>query len=267
MRIAPALCCLCACVASLASNAVEPGLTAGTLAMVNGLPLSLGLLDELARARQTGGAPPELLERRRMLDDLVNMEVLSQRAQATGIAARPQVRAELELADKTLLGQRLQQQMVTEMKIDEAELQARYRALPANVQIDASHILVRDEALARNLIAQLQRGASFAELARKHSQDAESRQRGGALGPMPMDEMVPTLAAAAQTLKPGQYTREPVKTGFGWHVIQLNALRTLPPPPFEKLKAGLRNEIATERLQAQIVQWRKEAKLTMLQAP
>jgi len=68
-------------------------------------------------------------------------------------------------------------------------------------------------------------------------------------------------------LKPGQYTLETVKTEFGWHVIRLSSLRTLPPPPFEKVKSGLRSEIATERLQAQLVQWRKEAKLTMLPAP
>lgn len=271
MRIAPALrcflTCLGACLASPAGHAAEPGLPAGTIAVVNGQPLSRGLIDELARARQAGGAPPEMLERRRMLDDLVNMELSSQRAQASGVAARPQTRAELELADKTLLGQRLLQQMAAEMKIDDAELQARYRTLVANVEIDANHILVKDEAAARELIAQLQRGASFTALARKHSLDAETRERGGALGFLSADAVVKPFAAAARALKPGQITTEPMQTEFGWHVIRLNATRTGPLPPFEAAKAGLRSDIAAERLQAQLAQWRKEAKLSVLQAP
>ncbi|HET7793012.1 MAG TPA: peptidylprolyl isomerase [Rhizobacter sp.] len=245
----------------------EPTLPAGTVAVVNGQLLSRHLLDELARARQTGGAPPEMQERGRLLDDLVNMELLSQRAKAHGVAARPQTRAELELSDKTLLGQRLLQQMAAEMQIDEAELQARYRALPPNVQIDASHILVKDEATARDLIAQLGRGASFSALARKHSQDPESRERGGALGPLPAGELVPAFAAAARALKPGQVAPVPVQTEFGWHVIRLASLRTQPLPPYEKLKPGLRDTITTERLRAQLAEWRRSAKVTPLQAP
>ncbi|MGY4827937.1 peptidylprolyl isomerase [Sphaerotilaceae bacterium SBD11-9] len=271
MRTPFALRCLCACLGGMlmhqAAGSAEAALPAGTVAVVNGQTLSRGLLDELARARQAGGAPPEMQERRRMLDDLVNMELLSQRAKASGLAARPQTRAELELSDKTLLGQRLLQQMAAQMQIDETELQARYRALPPNVQIDASHILVKDEATARDLIAQLGRGASFGALARKHSQDPESRDRGGMLGPLPAAELVPPFAAAAQALKPGQVTQTPVQTEFGWHVIRLSSVRTLPPAPYEKIKAGLRNEITTERLRAQLAQWRKEAKLTPLQAP
>ncbi|MCR5883593.1 peptidylprolyl isomerase [Rhizobacter sp. J219] len=258
---------ICSGLATTPVIAADATLPAGAVATVNGQPVSRAMLDELARSRAASGLPPEMQDRRRMLDDLVDMELLAQRAKATGVAARPQTRAELELAHKTLLGQRLMQQLIAEMPVDEAELQARYRTLPLDVQIDASHILVKEEKLARDLIAQLERGASFAALARKHTLDTETAARGGALNPVLVSELAPAFAAAAQALKPGQYTREPVQTEFGWHVIRLTALHTQPKPTYERLKDELRKLIAGERLQAQLAQWRKEAKLTVLQAP
>lgn len=264
MRVPLALLLLSASLAALAGDSTLPN---GAVAVVNGQPLSRGLLDELARARSAGNAPPEMQERRRMLDDLVDMEILSQRAKAGGVATRPQTRAELELAHKTLLGQRLLQQMANEMTIPDAELKSRYDKLPMDVQINASHILVKDEATARDLIAQLKRGASFAALARRHTLDTETIPRGGELGGLSASQLVPAFAAAAQALKPGQVTPEPVKTEFGWHVIRLRSLQTEPKPAFDAVKGELRKQIAGERLQAQLVQWRKEAKLTMLPAP
>lgn len=267
------LSCLWVCVASAAAqsptlpaqSASAP--TADVVATVNGQVLTRGLLDELARARGAAGAPTATAERSRLVDDLVTVELLSQRAQKTGVAARPQTRAELELAHKTLLGQRLLQRMSAEMQVDDATLQARYRELPADAQIDASHILLNDEAQARALIEQLQRGASFAQLARQHSLDTGSRERGGALGLAPASEFSPPFASAARALQPGQYTREPVRTEFGWHVIHLSASKPLPKPAFETVRAALRSQVVSERLQAQLDQWRKEAKLTVLQSP
>ena len=262
-----ALLLLCTSFAAPAAWAADVTLPPDAAALVNGQALSRGMLDELARARAAGGAPPEMQERRRMLDDLIDMELLSQRAKSSGVAARPQTRAELELAHKTLLGQRLLQQMAIEMTIPDADLQERYRTLPLDVQIDASHILVKEEKLARDLIAQLERGASFATLARKHTIDTETAPRGGALGAMSVSQLVPPFAAAAQALKPGQYTRVPVQTEFGWHVIRLGSVQTQPKPPYEQVKAEMRKQIAGERLQAQLAQWRKDAKLTVLKAP
>ncbi|MBL0730244.1 peptidylprolyl isomerase [Piscinibacter sp. HJYY11] len=259
--------CLCASALALAlpqpSRAAEPALPPGAVALVNGQPVSRALLDELARARNARS--PQ--DRARLLDDLVNAEIASQRAQASGVAARPQVRAEVELARKTLLGQQLLRRMVAEMQIDDSTLQARYRQLQPELQIDSDHILVKDETEARHLIAQLQRGAKFASLARKHSIDVETRDRGGALGALPATELAAPYAKAAQALQPGQVAKEPVNTEFGWHVIRLNAQRTIEKQPFEALKAALHTEIATERLQAQLTQWKKEAKLTVLKAP
>lgn len=237
------------------------------LVTVNGQALGQPLLDELARARGAAAAPTAAAERERLIDELVTMELMAQRARSTGVAARPGTRAELELARKTLLGQRLLERLSTEMPVDDATLQERYRALPGDEEIDASHILLADESTARDVISQLQRGASFAALARRHSLDTGSRARGGALGRAPSSEFSPPFAAAARALRPGRHTTEPVRTEFGWHVIRLKASRPLQRPTFETLRASLRAQVVSERLQAQLDQWRKEAKLSVLPTP
>jgi peptidyl-prolyl cis-trans isomerase C len=247
--------------------ASEPSLPAGAVAVVNKRSLASTLLDELLRARQADGSPPQTLDRRRILDDLVTMELLAQRAHSTGLAARPEVRAEVALSQKMLLGQQLLKRMTEEMQIDEAELQARYRALPIDVEIEASHILVKEEALARQLIAQLKQGASFAELARKHTLDTDTRPIGGNLGRVLAQELLPPLAAAVQTLKPGQTALDPVRTDVGWHVVRLSSSRTLPKKTYEVMKPKLRTPLVKEKLDAQIAQWRKEAKVTVLGTP
>lgn len=267
MRTCLAL-CLCAALAGAVVHAAQPAaLPPGAAALVNGQPVARSLLDELVRARAPRGEPVDTPTRSRLLDDLVNTELASQHAHQSGVAGRPETRAELELARKTLLGQRLLQQMLAEMQIDDATLQARYRDLPPDVQIDTAHILVKEEASARELIAQLQRGASFAELARKHSIDMETRDQGGELGTLRAGDLAAPFAQAAQALKPGQYARAPVHTEFGWHVIRLNAQRKFDKQPFETIKQALRMQIGSERLQAQVAQWKKEMKLTLLKAP
>lgn len=259
-----ALCLYAALAAPLVHGS---GLAPDTAATVNGQPIPRAWLDELARARQVQGTPTETQSRRQILDDLVMAELLVQRARQSGIAARPEVRAGQALAHKMLLGQRLLQHLSDQMQIDEGTLLARYRAEPPQREIDASHIVVADEATARDVLAQLRRGTSFTALARQHSIDEGTRERDGALGPMSAEELTEPFARAALALKPGQTTTAPVQTEFGWHVIRLHKLRTHPKPDFESVKASLRQQIVAERLQAQLDQWKKDAKLTVVQAP
>ncbi len=95
-------------------------------------------------------------------------------------------------------------------------------AMPAEEQVHARHILVSDEALAKQLIQRLQNGEDFALLAREFSTDTGSAMQGGDLGWFGKGQMVPEFEAAAFALKnPGDFTLEPVKSQFGYHIIQL----------------------------------------------
>lgn len=255
-----------ACVCTAQVLAADTLLPAGVVATVNGQPVQRGVLDQLAKARH-GDEPSAMPDRTRLLDDLVTMELLSQRAHATGLAARTDTRAELELAHKTLLGQRLLQQVASEVSISDEALRVRYREIQPEFAITASHILLADEAAARQVIAQLDAGASFAALARKLSADEYTRDKGGQLGTVNASDLEPAFADAAKALKPGGITRTPVRTTHGWHVIRLRTIRSLEKAPFEAVKPALRSQLVNERVQAQVAQWRRDAQLKMLQAP
>lgn len=97
------------------------------------------------------------------------------------------------------------------------ELQAYYDN--AEPKIQASHILVDDEKLAKDLIKQLDEGADFAELAKENSSDGSAAE-GGALGSFGPGEMVPEFEAAVYELKKDEYTKEPVQSQYGFHVIK-----------------------------------------------
>ncbi|MBC7957714.1 MAG: peptidylprolyl isomerase [Cytophagales bacterium] len=260
-----ALALICACTAHVL--AADTALPSGVVATVNGQPVQRSVLDQLAKARHGDTPTGSIQDRARMLNDLVTMELLSQRAHATGVAARPGARAELELAHKTLLGQHLMQQLAADMVITDEALQARYQQAQPELSITASHILLPDEANARQVIAQLDAGASFAATARKLSADEYTRDKGGQLGTVNGSNLEPAFVDAARAMKPGTISRMPVRTVHGWHVIQLHTMRGLEKPSLEEMKPALRSQLVTERVQAQVAQWRKDARLTKLQAP
>lgn len=260
-----ALALVCACTAHVL--AADSALPAGVVAVVNGQPLQRSVLDLLAKARQGDepDAPPQ--DRAVLLNDLVMMELLSQRAQATGVAARVDTQAELELAHKSLLGQRLLEQMAAEVTVSDETLRARYEAIEPEVEITASHILLADEAAAKQVIAELEAGAAFAAIARKRSADEYTRDKGGRLGSVKGGDLESAFVAAARSLKPGGITTSPVHTAHGWHVVQLHSMRSLEKASFDAMKSALRSQLVGERVQAQVAQWRKDARLEMLQTP
>ncbi|MGP6138949.1 MULTISPECIES: peptidylprolyl isomerase [unclassified Jeotgalibaca] len=99
------------------------------------------------------------------------------------------------------------------------EVQAFYDAIEPNIQ--ASHILVEDEALAKDIIKQLDGGADFSELAKEHSSDTTA-EKGGDLGSFGRGQMVAEFEEAAFALKDGEYTKEPVQSQYGYHIIKRN---------------------------------------------
>ncbi|WP_395020665.1 peptidylprolyl isomerase [Dongia sp.] len=95
------------------------------------------------------------------------------------------------------------------------------------VELRARHILVRDEAEAEEIIEELKGGADFAKLARSRSIDTTSGEAGGDLGWFSRNTMVQEFADAAFAMKPGEFSKVPVKTQFGYHVILVEEARYL----------------------------------------
>lgn len=133
----------------------------------------------------------------------------------------------------------------------DAELQQAYQAylqtLPAS-EYHVAHILVANEILANAVIAELDGGAKFTDVAAKRSAD-DSKSKGGNLGWIHPGHLPAALFDALKALKPGQYTKTPVHTPYGWHVIELIESRPAAPPPFDQVKAQLASNLQQARHQ------------------
>jgi peptidyl-prolyl cis-trans isomerase C len=109
-----------------------------------------------------------------------------------------------------------------------------------------AHILVANEILANAVIAELGSGDKFADVAAKRSAD-DSKSKGGDLGWIHPGHLPQQFFAALKSLEPGQYTKVPIHTPYGWHVIRLIATRAANPPPFDQIKAQLSTNLQQDR--------------------
>ncbi len=133
--------------------------------------------------------------------------------------------------------------------VTEAALEERYerfvKQVPGGEEVKASHILLQSEAAATAVIEEIRGGAKFADLAKAKSV-GPSAGEGGDIGYFSREEVVPEFAAAAFALEPGEFTQEPVKTQFGWHVIRVEDRRAQPPPSLDEQRESLLNELTQE---------------------
>lgn len=125
-----------------------------------------------------------------------------------------------DYTDQLYMNKLLVEVVKSRTEFTDEEVQAFYDAIEPNIQ--ASHILVEDEELAKDLIKQLDEGADFAELAKEHSTDT-SAENGGELGSFGRGKMVAEFEEAVFALKDGEYTKEPVQSQFGYHIIKRTA--------------------------------------------
>lgn len=127
-------------------------------------------------------------------------------------------------------------------------------------QVQASHILVDDEDTAKEIIAKLDKGEDFADLAAEYSTDSATKDNGGELGYFTADQMVTEFSDAAFALEVGKYTTEPVKTSYGYHVILCTDKQAAHQQTFDEVKDDL-----TERLTAQEVNTKYQELMTTLE--
>lgn len=199
-----------------------------------------------------------------LLVRVIDRRLLAKEAERRKLDARPEVQAALARARREVLGDRLLEQAIGEALTPE-RLQQAYavaRAQPgfAVEEVRARHILLKTEAEAREVIAALAGGADFGTLAKERSIDPSAPQTEGDLGFFRRETMVEPFAEAAFALEPGQITREPVQTRFGWHVIRVEERRTAA-PTLEEKEAELKEQIARETVNALVAELRSKARI------
>jgi peptidyl-prolyl cis-trans isomerase C len=196
-----------------------------------------------------------------LVNIVIDTKLVAAEARRQNLQDDPEVREQMAKLEDLILEQYLVSRVVEKSLTDEA-LKKRYEKMleetKGEEEVHARHILLANEEEAKAVIAQLQKGADFAELAKEKSTGPSAAQ-GGDLGYFGKGEMVPAFAEAAFALKPGAFTEEPVQTQFGWHVIKVEDRRKKEPPTFEEVSDQLRGELAREARAAYIEELRGKA--------
>ncbi len=235
------------------------------IAKIDGQPVTeQELAIVIASMAQQTAQLPEPAKRRAALDRLIDMRILSNRAAKDGLDQSAEFKRRLDSIRQQLLINEFVRVKVEGMVTDEM-VKARYDKDAANFnapeEIRARHILVKtkDEAVA--IIADLAKGGDFAKIATEKSQDPGSAKEGGDLGYFASGEMVQPFEDAASKLKVGDYTKEPVETQFGFHVIKLEDKRKQKIPGFEDVKDQIRQAVLGERFTTALADLKKDIKI------
>ena len=183
-----------------------------------------------------------------LVEGLVETRLMAQAARAAGMMDDPVVKQRMAFLTNNVLQQTYLDRLIA-AEITEERLRAAYQESIAGQsggeEIRARHILLEDEDAAKAVIGELDAGVDFASLAQERS-TGPSGPTGGDLGYFTKDQMVAPFAEAAFAMNPGEYSKQPVKTDFGWHVIKVEDRRTSAPPTFEESQAELSRDMTRE---------------------
>ncbi len=197
------------------------------------------------------------------LSSAIEVKLLVKQATAEGLDKTDDFKMRMAfLSDRELHGAYFRKHVAD--SITDAEVKARYdkevAALPKEEEVKAAHILVATEEEAKDVIKQLDAGKDFAALAREKSTDS-NKDDGGDLGWFGKGRMVPEFEEAAFKLEKGAYTKEPVKSEFGFHVIKVEDKRVTPPPAFEQVEPQVRQLVMRDKYFALIKKEKAEQKV------
>lgn len=233
-------------------------------AMVNGVSIPQARIDLRIKATTTHGQQVDSPELRKAIrEDMINLEVMAQEAAKLGLDKDPEVVQQTELARQSVIVGAFVQDYAKKHPISEDQIKQEYDKLKTKLgskEYNARHILVETEEEAKAVIAQLDKKAKFEKLAEK-SKDTGSAAQGGSLGWNIPGNFVPEFANVMANLKKGEYTKVPVQSQFGWHVIKLDDVRDMKVPPLEELKPQLQQRLQQQSIQKAIADLRAKAKI------
>ena len=235
---------------------------AADVASVNGKGIPQFMYDALAAEYKAQGAPDSPQLKTEVREALIRQELLVQEAKKKGLDKKTEVQGQMELAKQGVLMRAVVSDYVRTHQVSDDKLKKEYDAIKVKLgetEYKTRHILLKKEEDAKAVIAKLDKGEKIADLA-KQSEDPGSKDNGGDLGwSAPAAAYVPPFAEAVVKLKKGEYTKQPVKTDFGFHVIMLEDTRPLKHPPFDQIKPQLQQRAVGQMVEEYIKDLRTKA--------
>lgn len=240
--------------------------TGQVLVKINGMPLT-GMELLIFNAQQGGHGIDSEQAQIALMNQAINTIVVAQAAEAEKLNEDLRVKVALNMARMQVLAEMQIQDYLNKHPIDDAQIKAVYDDLykPENLQqYKVAHILVSDEQTAKNLIAELDKGAKFEELAKANSTDS-SKDEGGELGWLEPEQVIPEFANSMVALKKGEYTKSPVASQFGWHIIMVSDIQAKQAPALEEVKEEISQKLQQKMMGEYIGSLRKAAKIEVPQ--
>jgi len=190
--------------------------------------------------------------KKELLDSMVVREIILEQAKKDGVDKSKEVSDRLEDLRKRLIVETyLKKKVEQEALVSDAELKKFYDEnkdkFKTGEQVRASHILVKTEKEAQDILAELKKGTSFEDLAKKYSTDSTAA-KGGDLGWFAKGSMVPEFDKVVFGLKEGQVSGI-VKTQFGYHIIKMTGQRPAGIRAFDEVKDQIKSTLLPNKQQ------------------
>jgi peptidyl-prolyl cis-trans isomerase C len=210
------------------------------------------------------GAPNDANLAARAREALINQELLSRAAVDKGLDKNPKLVAAMEMLKREQLSKAYLEDHIKSHPVTDAEIKSEYdkaKAAAGGNEYKARHILVKTEAEAKAIIAQLNKKVAFDKLAREKSIDTGSAKNGGDLGWNVPGSFVKEFGDAMQALKKGETTKTPVQSQYGWHVIKMDDVRPTQFPSLDEVKGEIHQQLQQKRVREAVAELRAKAKV------
>ncbi len=222
------------------------------------------LLDQWADELNITAGEDEVAEERANLVEQLGGEEAFETAVTESGLSDPEVTEELR---KRVLQNKISEQVASDVEVTDEEIATFYEENAATrfgAKASARHILVKSEADAKRIIAELDKGADFAKIAKEESIDPGSSAKGGDLGEFGPGQMVPEFEKAVFSADVGEIVG-PVKTEFGYHIIEVQ--KKTEAPELADVESEIRSELEQGRqgelLQERLKQRTQDAVVTV----
>ena len=235
-----------------------------SIAKVNGVAISQQYLDLLVKNLVAQGRQDSPEMREQLKQQMINRELMTQDAVKRGLDKQAETSARLAFARQDVLASVYVQEALKANPVTDEAMRKEYERIKTQLgakEYKARHILVAKEDEAKDIIAQIKKGASFEKLAAERSIDTGTKTNGGDLDWGPPARYVKPFADALVKLKKGQMTDAPVQTQHGWHVIRVDDERATRIPGFEEAKPQLQQLLQNQALEKAVADLRAKAKI------
>ena len=239
------------------------------VAIVNGVEISRTKFELLISTQTSQGQSDTPEFRENLLDVMITREVLAQEATRRKLDEDPDVIQQLQATREQLLLNALFSEIIRASEPDEEAKQAAYRKLKSDreevKEYLVRHILVENEATASNLISRIQSGEAFESMASDFSIDKSTKNIGGQIDWATSERFVKEFSEAMVSMNKGQLNEEPIRSNFGYHVVQLMDVREAPFPSYDEISDQIRKDLITQTRDELISALRDSAKIEIFE--